>query len=96
MANKPIEHNITGVQDFILDKLEEVDGDTELKPELKLKAVGMYLQQLRGFVSADLQYRALLIKAPAIVKDRSITVPLGKTRLLEAKAEEPEKKSAAG
>lgn len=84
-----IEHNITGVQDFCINKLEQYDADPDLKPDFKLKAFSVLLQQLRGFAQLDLAHRNLLIKAPAIARDRSIIVPLGRPQL-EALPSEPE------
>jgi hypothetical protein len=76
-----IEHNIRGIQDFCIAKLEEFDSDNDLKPEFKLKAFGVMLQQLRGFSQLDLQHRNLLIKAPLVAKDRTLEMPLGKPQL---------------
>lgn len=87
-----IEHSITGVQDFCIAKLEEYDADNDLKPEMKLKAIGTMLQHLRGFAQLDLQHRNLLIKAPQVARDRELVVPLGKVivKVIEAKAEPEE------
>lgn len=90
---KKIDRNVNGIVDYCLSQVETIDARDDIDLEKKAKIGLAYLKEVRGFVTANLGYKKLLIQAPDIARNNGIILPVG-TQLIEA-TEKPDEKPSA-
>ena len=75
-----IERNVNGIVDYCLEKVEEIDARDDLDIEKKAKIGLSYLKEVRGFVSANLQFKKLMTQSPDVAKNPAIVLTVGTSR----------------
>jgi hypothetical protein len=72
-----IKRDANGVMDFLFDKLEEVDQRTDVEFEKKIKLFDMMLKNVWAAGRLNMQYKALMQRAPDIAQNKSMVLQLG-------------------
>lgn len=76
-----IERNINGVVDFCIAKVEEIDGRDDMDIEKKSRMMLAFFKEVRGYMTANLAYKKLLITAPDVAKNAEIVLQVGTPKL---------------
>lgn len=72
-----IKRDANGVMDFLFDKLEEVDQRTDVEFEKKIKLFDMMLKNVWAAGRLNMQYKALMMRAPDIAQNKAMVLQLG-------------------
>lgn len=74
-----INRDVNGVVDFLFDKLEETDRRDDVEFKEKIKMVDILLRNVWKGARMNLDYKALMMRAPDIAQNERVVLQLGKT-----------------
>jgi len=74
-----IRRDANGVIDFLFDKIEEVDGREDVDFEKKIKLLDTMLKHVWNAGRLNMAYKALMLRAPDIAKNKKWVLELGDT-----------------
>ena len=75
-----INRDVNGVVDFLFDKLEEVDSRDDVEFEKKIKMFDTMLKNIWTGARLNMQFKALMMRAPDIAQNKNMVLQLGKNQ----------------
>lgn len=72
-----IERTTSGLMDYCMARVEEVDARTDIDIDKKVKYGLAYIKEVRGLAGLELQYKKLAMMAPDVARDRNNVLPIG-------------------
>ena len=72
-----IKRNTDGILDFILDKVDDIDSDTDIDIKTRVALIDKMMNHVWKAAHAAREHKKLMLRAPDIARNESIAVPLG-------------------